>query len=60
MKVFAAKRRRIGYRLIGLMLERKGMTMNHKKLYRAIHGRKAVREAATREGCAVLMVNLAA
>ncbi len=30
----AAKRRRFGYRRIGVLLERKGMTMNHKKLYR--------------------------
>jgi putative transposase len=34
MKAIAAKRRRFGYRRIGVMLERKGMTMNHKKLYR--------------------------
>ena len=34
MKAVAAKRRRFGYRRIGVMLERKGMTMNHKKLYR--------------------------
>ena len=33
MKAVAAKRRRFGYRRIGVMLERKGMTMNHKKLY---------------------------
>ena len=34
MKAVAARRRRFGYRRIGVMLERKGMTMNHKKLYR--------------------------
>jgi len=34
MKDIAAKRRRFGYRRIGVMLERKGMIMNHKKLYR--------------------------
>jgi putative transposase len=34
MKAIAAKRRRFGYRRIEVMLERKGMTMNHKKLYR--------------------------
>ncbi|QFT71774.1 IS2 transposase TnpB [Ruegeria sp. THAF33] len=34
MKAIAAKRRRFGYRRIGVMLERKGMIMNHKKLYR--------------------------
>ena len=34
MKVIAGKRRRFGYRRIGVLLERKGMRMNHKKLYR--------------------------
>lgn len=34
MKAVARKRRRFGYRRIGVMLERKGMMMNHKKLYR--------------------------
>ena len=34
MKVIAHKRRRFGYRLIGVMLEREGMIMNRKKLYR--------------------------
>ena len=34
MKAIANKRRRFGYRRIGVMLERKGMIMNHKKLYR--------------------------
>ncbi|MEO0751472.1 MAG: IS3 family transposase [Pseudomonadota bacterium] len=34
MKTVAAQRRRFGYRRIGVMLERKGMIMNHKKLYR--------------------------
>jgi putative transposase len=34
MKEVAGKRRRFGYRRIGIMLERKGMIMNHKKLYR--------------------------
>ena len=34
MKETAGKRRRFGYRRIGIRLERKGMTMNHKKLYR--------------------------
>ena len=34
MKTVAAKRRRFGYRRIGVMLERKGMIRNHKKLYR--------------------------
>ncbi|WP_085978302.1 IS3-like element ISRosp2 family transposase [Roseobacter sp. MED193] len=34
MKAIANTRRRFGYRRIGVMLERKGMIMNHKKLYR--------------------------
>lgn len=34
MREIAGKRRRFGYRRIGILLERKGMTMNHKKLYR--------------------------
>ena len=34
MQEIASRRRRFGYRRIGVLLERKGMTMNHKKLYR--------------------------
>ena len=34
MKTVAAQRRQFGYRRIGVMLERKGMFLNHKKLYR--------------------------
>ena len=34
MQEIAGKRRRFGYRRIGVLLERKGMKMNHKKLYR--------------------------
>ena len=34
MKAIAAKCRRFGHRRIGVMLERKGMIMNHKKLFR--------------------------
>lgn len=34
MKKIASKRRRFGYRRIGVMLEREGYVMNHKKLYR--------------------------
>jgi putative transposase len=34
MKEIAGHRRRFGYRRIGVLLERKGMAMNHKKLYR--------------------------
>ena len=34
MQEIAGKRRRFGYGRIGVLLERKGMTMNHKKLYR--------------------------
>lgn len=33
MKVSASKRRWFGYGRIGVLLERKGMIMNHKKLY---------------------------
>ncbi|AEQ53559.1 transposase [Pelagibacterium halotolerans B2] len=34
MREIAAERRRFGYRRIGIMLEREGITMNHKKLRR--------------------------
>ena len=34
MREIAGQRRRFGYRRIGLMLEREGMKMNHKKLRR--------------------------
>lgn len=34
MQEIAAVRRRFGYRRIGLLLERRGMLMNPKKLYR--------------------------
>jgi putative transposase len=34
MGKLAEKRRRFGYRRIGILLKRKGMVMNHKKLYR--------------------------
>jgi putative transposase len=34
MREIAGERRRFGYRRIGVLLEREGMTMNHKKLYR--------------------------
>lgn len=34
MREIAATRRRFGYRRVGVMLERKGYIMNHKKLYR--------------------------
>ena len=34
MHEIAGNRRRIGYRRIGIMLEREGFTMNEKKLYR--------------------------
>jgi hypothetical protein len=34
MREIAAMRRRFGYRRVGVMLERKGIIMNHKKLYR--------------------------
>jgi putative transposase len=34
IKAIASRRRRFGYRRIGVLLERKGIIMNHKKLYR--------------------------
>ena len=34
MRKIAEKRRRFGYRRVGILLERKGMIMNEKKLYR--------------------------
>ena len=34
MHIIAGNRRRLGYRRIGVMLERKGFTMNEKRLYR--------------------------
>ena len=34
LREIAAERRRFGYRRVGVMLERKGHVMNHKKLYR--------------------------
>jgi hypothetical protein len=42
MHKIAEKRRRFGYRRVGILLERKGMIMNEKKLYR-FTGRKACR-----------------
>jgi len=57
MQAIASKRRRFGYRRIGVLLERKGMIMNHKKLYRLYteeklgvrrrRGRKRARESRT-------------
>ena len=34
MREIASERRRFGYRRIGMMLEREGVVLNHKKLYR--------------------------
>lgn len=34
IREIVAQRRRFGYRRAGVMLERTGMIMNHKKLYR--------------------------
>jgi len=34
LKELASERRRFGYRRLGLLLEREGITINHKKLYR--------------------------
>ncbi|WP_323042958.1 IS3 family transposase [Gemmobacter sp.] len=57
MHRIAEKRRRFGYRRVGIMLERKGMIMNEKKLYRiyreeglSVHrrrGRKRARGSRT-------------
>lgn len=57
MKAIASKRRRFGYRRIGVTLERNGMIMNHKELYRlyteeklgvrGIRGRKRARGSRT-------------
>ncbi|HAE26571.1 MAG TPA: IS3 family transposase, partial [Hyphomonas adhaerens] len=40
MREIASERRRFGYRRIGLMLEREGITMNHKKLRRLYKGKR--------------------
>jgi putative transposase len=34
LRTLAGERRRFGYRRLGILLEREGMRMNHKKLYR--------------------------
>ena len=34
LRTLAGERRRFGYRRLGILLEREGMVMNHKKLYR--------------------------
>lgn len=62
MNKIAEKRRRFGYRRIGVMLERVGMVMNEKKLYRIYReeglsvrrrrGRKRARQPHT-NACAV-------
>jgi len=41
MREIAAMRRRFGYRRVGVMLERKGHVMNHKKLYRLYRCQRA-------------------
>jgi putative transposase len=41
MRAIAGQRRRFGYHRIGLMLEREGITMNHKKL-RRIYGNEGL------------------
>lgn len=41
MREIAEQRRRLGYRWIGLMLEREGITMKHKKL-RRIYGEEGL------------------
>ncbi|WP_376873319.1 IS3 family transposase [Albirhodobacter sp. R86504] len=57
MQVIASERLRFGYRRIGIVLDRKGMSMTHKKLYRIYReeglsvkrrrGRKRARGTAT-------------
>ena len=49
MRAIASERRRFGYRRVGVMLEREGFTMNHKKLRRiyreeglSVRGRRVV------------------
>ena len=34
LRALAGERRRFGYRRLGILLAREGITMNHKKLYR--------------------------
>jgi putative transposase len=34
LRTLAGERRRFGYRRLGILLEREGVRMNHKKLYR--------------------------
>ena len=56
MNVIAEKRRRFGYRRIGVMLERVGMVMNEKKLYPLADRRLpsiAVRRIYREEGLSV-------
>lgn len=51
MQAIAGKRRRFGCRRIGILLERQGMIMNHKKLYRIyrdLSRGRSVGEAAPR------------
>ena len=59
MGEIAKRRRRFGYRRIGIMLERKGMVMNHKKLYRlyreeglAVRRRRGRKRAHPESPCA--------
>lgn len=45
----AQERRRFGYRRIGVMLERQGITMNHKKLLRLYREKLQVRKRGGRK-----------
>ncbi len=57
MREIAWQRRRFGYRRIGLMLEREGITMNHKKL-RRIYGEECLSVKRGR-GCKKALVTRA-
>ena len=41
MRAIAQERRRFGYRRLRVLLKREGYVINHKKLFRALPGRKA-------------------
>ena len=55
MHEIAAKRRRFGYRRIGILLERDGYKMNHKKLFRLYQEEGlAVNDDCTRENLCLI------
>lgn len=49
LRDLAGERRRFGYRRLHILLEREGVTMNHKKLYRCI-ARKDCRSPSVAAG----------